>query len=257
MRLAYSDLGTLGEPIVILHGLFGSSKNWVTIAKKFSISNRVLMLDLPNHGASDWTEIIDYEQMSNIISEFLVEHHLEGTTILGHSMGGKVAMTMALRQPELIGRLIVVDIAPVAYDHDNLSIITALENVDLTSIKTRNDADKQLIKSIPEKIMRSFLLQNLVYGDYHYEWRINIPVLKKSLSNLQGFPAFSENMFFDRPTLFLAGTRSDFIQQKDHKKIANFFPRSSIVEIADAGHWLHADNPKGVISAVTHFVSST
>ena len=118
------------------------------------------MLDLPNHGASDWTDTIDYEQMSNIILEFLVEHDLEGATILGHSMGGKVAMTMALKQPELIGRLIVVDIAPVGYDHDNLSIITALENVDLTLIKIRSDADKQLIKSIPEKIMRSFLLQN-------------------------------------------------------------------------------------------------
>ena len=164
MRLAYSDLGTLGEPIVILHGLFGSRSNWAAIAKKLSVNNRVLMLDLPNHGASSWTDSINYEQLSNIISEFLVEHDLKGATILGHSMGGKVAMTMALKQPELIGRLIVADIAPVNYNHDNLSIITALEDVDLNLIKTRSDADKQLIKSIPEKMVRSFLLQNLVHG---------------------------------------------------------------------------------------------
>jgi pimeloyl-ACP methyl ester carboxylesterase len=257
MRLAYSDLGTLGEPIVILHGLFGSSRNWAAIAKKFSVSHRVFMLDLPIHGASVWTDTIDYEQMYNIISEFLVEHDLKGATILGHSMGGKVAMTLALKQPELIGRLIVADIAPVKYNHDNLSIITALEDVDLNLIKIRSDADKQLIKSIPEQMMRSFLLQNLVHGEYHYEWRINIPVLKKSLSTLQAFPSFSKNVLFDGPTLFLAGIRSDFIEQKHHKRIANFFPGSSIVEIADAGHWLHADNPNDFISSVTHFVSST
>ena len=257
MRLAYTDLGTLEKPIVILHGLFGSSKNWSAISKKLSATNRVLTLDLPNHGASSWIDYSAYEPISEIISEFMVEHELKGATILGHSMGGKIAMTMALKRPELIGRLIVADIAPVKYNHDNLSLLAALESVDLNLIKMRSDADKQLIKSIPEQMVRTFLLQNLVYGEHQYEWRINIPALKKSLSDLQDFPSFSENVLFDRSTLFLAGTRSDFITPKHHKKITRLFPKSSIVKIKDAGHWLHVDNPEGVISSVTHFLSST
>ena len=257
MRLAFSEIGAGGETIIILHGLFGSGKNWAKVARKLSVNNRVLTLDLPNHGASSWTDSVSYELLSKIILEFMVEHDVEGATVLGHSIGGKIAMTMALTQPELIKRLIVADIAPVEYNRDSLPVITALENVDLTSIKTRNAADKYLMKHIPEQMLRSFLLQNLVYSDNKYKWRINIPVIKKGLPNLHGFPSFSENVFFKGPTLFLAGTRSDFIEPNHHTTIKHLFPESSIINIADAGHWLHADNPEAFIDTVFQFISSS
>jgi pimeloyl-ACP methyl ester carboxylesterase len=256
MRLKFSEFGAGGEVIIILHGLFGSSRNWTSIARKLSVNNRVLTLDLPNHGASSWTDSVSYELLSKLISEFMVEHDLEGATVLGHSMGGKIAMTMALTQPELIKRLIVADIAPVEYNHDNLSVITALEDVDLSSIKTRNEVDKQLTKKIPEQTMRSFLLQNLVYSENKYKWRINIPVIKKSLPRLRGFPSFKENIFFNGPTLFLAATRSNFIEADHHRTINHLFPKSSIINIADAGHWLHADNAKAFLGSVFQFISS-
>ena len=135
MKLEFRELGA-GEPIVILHGLFGSSRNWMSIARELSVANHIFTLDLPNHGESSWMEEMSYEGLSSIIAEFLVKNDLKGATVLGHSMGGKVAMTMALTEPELIGRLIVVDIAPVEYDHDNLSIINALESIKLTLVKT-------------------------------------------------------------------------------------------------------------------------
>ena len=257
MRLAFSELGAGGETIIILHGLFGSSRNWAAIARKLSVNNRVLTLDLPNHGASSWTGSMSYELLSESISDFIVEHELKDATVLGHSMGGKVAMTLALTQPDLIKRLIVADIAPVEYNHDNLSVVTALEDVDLKSIKMRNDADKHLMRKISEPMMRSFLLQNLVYSDAQYKWRINIPVIKKSLPSLHGFPSFSENIFFNGPTMFLAGARSDFIEPNHHKNITHLFPKSSIFNIAGAGHWLHADNPEAFVDAVFQFIRSS
>ena len=254
MKLAFSDLGAGGEPVVILHGLFGSSRNWAAIARKLSVTNRILTLDLPNHGASSWTDFVSYESLSQIISEFIVEHDLKGATVLGHSMGGKIAMTMALTEPELISRLIIADIAPVEYNHDNLSIIAALESINLSSVRSRSDADKLLMEKIPEQILRSFLLQNLVRNENQYEWRINIPVLKAGLPNLHGFPSFSEKFFFAGPTLFLAGARSDFIEPNHHQEITRLFPKSSVIKIANAGHWLHADNPEVFLQSVMRFM---
>jgi pimeloyl-ACP methyl ester carboxylesterase len=257
MGLAFSELGAGGETIIILHGLFGSRRNWAAIARKLAVNNRVLTLDLPNHGASSWTGSMSYELLSESISDFIVEHELKDATVLGHSMGGKVAMTLALTQPDLIKRLIVADIAPVEYHHDNFSVITALESVDLKSIKTRSDADKHLMEKISEPMMRLFLLQNLVHSEDQYKWRINIPVIKKGLPSLHGFPSFSENIFFNGPTLFLAGARSDFIEPNHHKNIAHLFPKSSIINIAGAGHWIHADNPEAFINSVVQFISSS
>ena len=257
MRLAFSELGAGGETILMLHGLFGSRGNWTTIAKELSISNRVLTLDLPNHGASGWTNSVSYELLSKLILDFMSEHDLRDVTVLGHSMGGKIAMTMALSQSELIKRIIVADIAPVEYNHDNLAIITALEEMDLSSIRIRNDADKYLMRKIPEKMTRSFLLQNLVRSGNNYKWRINIPVIKKGLPSLHGFPYFSENVFFDGSTLFLAGAESDFIEPHHYSTINCLFPKSSIINIAGAGHWLHADAPEAFINRIFQFISSS
>lgn len=256
MLLAYDDLGGDGRPIIILHGLFGSRRNWLRMARTLSTTNRVLALDLPNHGGSNWADIMSYGFLSEIIAKFIVEHDLKGATVLGHSMGGKIAMTLALTEPELIGRLIIADIAPVNYIHDNLSIITALESLDLTLLKNRGDADVELREKIPHRAKRAFLLQNLVYNEKRYQWRINIPVIKAGLADLQGFPSFSEQVFFDGPTLFLAGVDSDFIEPDHHKIIMRLFPESSIVNIENAGHWLHVDNSKSFLQCVLRFIES-
>jgi pimeloyl-ACP methyl ester carboxylesterase len=253
MKLEFRELGA-GEPIVILHGLFGSSRNWMSIARELSVVNRILALDLPNHGGSSWMEEMSYESLSGIIAEFMVENDLKGATVLGHSLGGKVAMNLALTEPELIGRLIVVDIAPVEYDHDNLSIINALESINLTMVKTRSDADGYLKRNITQQILRSFLLQNLVFIEGKYEWRINIPIIKANLEKIQGFPSFAYNIFFDGPTLFIAGADSKFIESSHYNKISRLFPKASVKKIADADHWLHADNPKAFLQAVNQFI---
>ena len=169
-------------------------------------------------------------------------------------MGGKIAMTLALTEPELIGRLIIADIAPVNYTHDNLSIITALESLDLALVKNRGDADTKLREKIPHREIRAFLLQNLVYNDKRYEWRINMPVIKAYLADLEGFPSFSEQVFFEGPTLFLSGVDSDFIEPDHHKIISRLFPVSSIINIENAGHWLHVDNSKSFLRCVLRFI---
>ena len=259
LTLAFTDTGdsvAQGEPLIILHGLFGSSRNWASIAKLLSNQRRVLTVDLPNHGASYWTEMVSYEKMAEATAGFIVEKNLQGSALFGHSMGGKTAMTLALTKPDLIGKLIIADIAPVSYDHDNLAVISALCSVDLNAVKTRNDAEALLAETIPDRMMRGFLLQNLVRNGDHYEWRINLAGLKEGLPNLHGFTAYPDEVRFEGPSLFVAGTESDYIELEHHEEINRLFPNASLVDIANAGHWLHADNPGAFVLAVREFLAA-
>jgi len=255
VTLAFTEIGE-GEPLVILHGLFGSSRNWASIARSLSDTYRVLTVDLPNHGASDWTDTVSYEGLAQATADFLIEQNLQRAAVLGHSMGGKTAMTLALTQPALIGRLIVADIAPVPYDHDNLAVISALDAVDLSRVKARDDAEVQLAKNISDRMMRAFLMQNLVRNGDHYEWRINIAGLKAGLPNLHGFPAVPEGVHFEGPALFIAGGESDYIEPDHHEEIYRLFPKSSVIDLTNAGHWLHADNPEAFVQTVRDFLAS-
>jgi esterase len=258
MTLAFTDTGMSaggGETIVILHGLFGSSRNWASIARTLSDEHLVVTVDLPNHGASEWTDVISYEGLAEATAAFLLQENLQGATILGHSMGGKTAMTLALTQPDLIGHLIVADIAPVPYDHDNLSIITALDTVDLSIVKTRDDAEAQLEPSISDRMMRAFLLQNLRRNGDHYEWRVNLAGLKAALPNLHGFPNMPDETHFAGPALFIAGAESDYIEPDHHEEIDRLFPNSTVIDLSNAGHWLHADNPEAFVQSVREFLA--
>ena len=254
MKLAYSELGSGDETIVILHGLYGSGLNWVSIARRLAVTRRILLLDLPNHGASEWSNCISYEELAQEIENFLKRHKLEKATLLGHSMGGKIAMTVVLTEPELVQQLIIADIAPVRYNHNNLSIISALEALDIGLVRNRKDADIQLKASIPDQKMRGFLLQNLIRLDDGYQWRINIPALKAGMSNIEGFPTFPEKTSCDKPALFLAGDQSDFIGQSSYHEINRLFPNSRVTSLANAGHWLHTDNPSGFLDHVEKFL---
>jgi pimeloyl-ACP methyl ester carboxylesterase len=169
-------------------------------------------------------------------------------------MGGKIAMTLALDRPRLVGRLIVADIAPVSYNHHNLEIINALEAVNLRDIQTRDEVESQLAKNIYNKKIRQFLMQNLLRNGDFFEWRINLNGLKAGMPQLQTFPSIGAEKQFSGPTLFLAGAESDYVQVQHHTQINHLFPNASIVSIENAGHWLHADNPKCFITSVLKFL---
>ena len=220
-------------------------------------SNRVFTVDLPNHGRSYWTDSINYEILRDSLIRFLNLHDLHGVSILGHSLGGKVAMMLALNKPDLVHRLIIVDIAPVNYNHNNLEVLSALESVDLSKVHKRDDAYSQLIKRIPDKLMCNFLLQNLIKKEKYFEWRINLNTLKHGMTVLQSFPIFPKGACYIGPTLFLAGEKSNYIMPDYHAKIDKLFPNFSLVTIHGAGHWVHSEKHDEFVTAVNRFINQS
>lgn len=244
-------------PLVILHGLFGSGRNWAAIAEPMSAERPVITLDLPNHGRSPWIAGMDYEGMAGAVAQFLADQGIEQAVLMGHSMGGKTAMTLALIQPQIVASLIVVDIAPVPYDHANMDHIDAMLNLPLDRITTRTDADAALADAIPDPGLRAFLLTNLARRSDGFEWRINLVGLSEALSALHGFPAAGEVAVYSGPTLFIVGETSDFILPEYEPVIRRMFPKAEMKVIADAGHWVHADDPDAVLTAVQEFLGET
>lgn len=237
--------------LIILHGLFGSSSNWRSIARRLSQYSDVYTLDLRNHGASFWDDEMDYPTMAEDVAEFISETKLATVNLIGHSMGGKTAMTLALSQPDLIQRLLIVDIAPVTYQHSHAPFIDALLELDLTAIENRKQADQALQEAIPETGVRQFLLQNLVQQDGGFSWRVNLTVLRDRMPDLIGFPEFSAS--FDRPTLFLYGEHSDYVIPAYHATIKQYFPQAELQAVNGAGHWLQAEQPNLMIKAAQQF----
>ncbi|MCU0444646.1 MAG: alpha/beta fold hydrolase [Microscillaceae bacterium] len=255
MELFYKELGSEGQPIVILHGLFGSSDNWLTIGKQLAQQHRVFLIDQRNHGQSPWSEEWDYEAMSADLWEFFQAQDLHKAVVVGHSMGGKTAMWFATRYyPSRVDKLVVVDISPRAYRLHNHDIAEALAGLDLPSLASRKAIDDELAKSIPELGTRQFLLKNLYRTeDDRFAWRMNLPVIQKNLAIVMA--ALPENLQFDGKTLFIAGEKSDYIQNKDLAIIQEHFPDNQIVTVAGAGHWVHAEKPAEVLQIIQDFVS--
>ncbi len=254
--LASSAFGTEGAPLLLLHGLFGSGRNWTRIARILSDSRQVYTLDLPNHGDSPWTTQTDYPAMAEALVGFLDDKGIGQVDLIGHSMGGKVAMALALTRPERLSRLLVADIAPVAYDHANLSYVQAMQALDLSGISRRGEADRILEPAIPDPGVRSFLLQNLVTGPEGFRWRLNLATLGASMDAIHGFPKELLTASYNGPTLFLTGANSDYVLPKDHDRIRRLFPKTRFESVSDAGHWLHAENPAGFLSAVEAFLAA-
>ena len=253
--LAAATFGSEGPPLVLLHGLFGSSRNWTRIARHLGRAWQVHALDLPNHGDSPWTETTDYPAMARAVLAYLDGEAIEETILVGHSMGGKVAMTIALSDPERITRLGVVDIAPVTYDHANLSYVRAMQALDLSGISRRAEADERLAPAIGEAGVRSFLLQNLVTSPQGYRWRVNLEGLGRSMAAIHGFPEQLLTAYYDGPTLFLTGVHSDYVLPDYHPQIRGLFPDVRFESVAKAGHWVHAENPTGFLTALEDFVA--
>lgn len=255
LELSFSEIGS-GPPLVILHGLFGSGRNWATVAKTLAEDHRVFTLDLRNHGASPWAETMDYRELADDVRAFLERHGLEGATVLGHSMGGKTAMLLALEQGDAVGCLIVVDIAPVAYGHTHAPAIEALRAVDLAAAGRRGEVDRALQPEIPDPVLRGFLLHNLVSEDGRLGWRINLEALAENMEVLTGYPDDLTGLAYQGPALFLAGAASDYVRPDHEAAIGTLFPRAEIERIEDAGHWVHAEQPRAFLARVQAFLAN-
>lgn len=256
MRLSHTDQGR-GEPaLVILHGLFGSARNWAGLARRFAARRRVIAVDARNHGASPWADRMTYADMADDVAALIAGIRLARPAILGHSMGGKTAMTMALTAPHVPGALIVADMAPVAYGHSHLALVAAMRALDLSAISRRADADAALRPLAPQRALRDFLLQNLVFEGGKPRWRLNLAAIARHMTDLIGFDLPPQARPWDGPALFLHGGRSPYVRPEHHAAIRHWFPAARIQAIADAGHWLHAERPAEFAAAVEGFLDS-
>jgi len=250
VSLSYKSQGAAGSPVVILHGLLGSSSNWRSIARRLAERHRVFALDLPNHGESPHVDTMSYPAMAADVAAFLDGQQLPRATLIGHSMGGKTAMRLALEQPERVQRLVVVDIAPTVSHHDHLPWLQAMADLDMSRVGRRADADRLLTEAVPDVGMRQFLLQNLVSTPDGFDWRVNLTAIANSMPALLDFPLDAGTRAFDGPALFLRGAQSDYVLQDDEAAIRELFPGSDIVTIEGAGHWVHAEQPERFLAAL-------
>jgi len=267
MRLNYRKIGS-GYPLIILHGLYGSGDNWLTIGKSLAGISEVYLIDQRNHGDSPHDERHDYEAMMQDLKEFMHGQGIDKAIIMGHSMGGKVAMSFAMEYPYMVSRLIIVDISPGSYldgearGHLKLhrGIISGMMNLDTGQVQGLADADSQLAEHIPDDRLRKFLMKNLGKDDNgRYYWKINLNVLMENLEKLSD--GLDEEKMKDSelssfPVLFIKGENSDYIGEDDQKVIKEIFPLSNIVTIKNAGHWLHAEYPGMFTRIVKRFILS-
>ncbi|MBI5163642.1 MAG: alpha/beta fold hydrolase [Magnetospirillum sp.] len=244
--------GAERSPLVILHGLLGSSRNWGGIARTLAGEGRVVALDLPNHGASPWSEAMDYPFLAEAVAESIAAL-APSAMVLGHSMGGKAAMLLALSRPMLVERLVVVDIAPVAYTHTFAPYVKAMRAVSLAGAASRAAVEAGLSEVIPDPRVRAFLLRNLDGRPGSYRWRPNLAALAAAMDDILGFPAVAAPTPYAGPALFLAGAESDYVQPQHEPLIRRLFPQAEIHRLAGAGHWVHADQPQAFIAAVAAF----
>jgi len=242
-----------GNPIIILHGLFGTLDNWQTIARQLSEEYLVYLVDQRNHGRSPHTDEFDYALLAEDLKDFMKSQGMSQATIIGHSMGGKTAMQFAISYPEMVTSLVVVDIAPKAYEGGHQEIFDALLAVDLKKVDSRKQADEQLAVAIPDFGVRQFLLKNLTRNkEGSYQWKMNLPAIYKNYQNI--LANIIPNEPYTGPSLFISGSRSEYIRKDDESLIMGIFPKAKIVTISGAGHWVHAEAPKALRSEFENFM---
>ena len=248
--LSYNEYGDADAPaLVIVHGLYGSGRNWGVIAKRLSDSARVVTPDMRNHGDSPRTQTHSYEDMAGDLAE-LIGHIGGPVDVVGHSMGGKAAMLLALEHPGLVRRLVVADITPVSYSHSQMQFITAMRGVDLALVTRRSEAEAQLAALGVEPALCSFFTQSLdVPGK---RWRLNLDTLAAEMDKILAFPDVSGQ--FGGDTLFLSGAQSDYVQAGHRQAILDLFPGARFARLPGAGHWLHAEKPREFEAAVRVFL---
>ncbi len=252
MQLNYKDFGQ-GDPIIIVHGLFGTLDNWQTIAKQLAEYFTVYIIDQRNHGRSPHAEGIDYQLLADDLYFFMQDNGMYKAHLMGHSMGGKTVMQFALNYPDMVEKLAVIDIAPKAYKGGHEIIIETLQSIDLLTLKDRKDAESQMMGNIPEFGTRQFLLKNLAHDEQtgKYEWKMNLSEIVKNYDKILG--NIDTSSIYEGETIFIRGDKSDYILDSDIPTLKQFFPNSTLETIANAGHWVHAEQPKALLEIVKKF----
>nr|WP_321407695.1 alpha/beta fold hydrolase [uncultured Carboxylicivirga sp.] len=266
MKLFFREYGSKGPKLIILHGLYGASDNWVSIARQLQTDYHVYLIDQRNHGQSPHASEMNYEVMAEDLLEFFQDQKIEKAYLAGHSMGGKTVMRFALAHSELIDKLVVLDIAPKSYasfsnyaevTNNHSLIIESLLSLDYKNAQSRTDIDKQLAQKLPSKTLRQFLLKNIDRTkEGNYEWRLNLPVLKENLENIMdGFSSLDpESHQINIPTIVIRGEKSGYVMDEDTLIIHKYFKKAEIVTIPDAGHWLHAEQPELLVKTLAYFL---
>jgi len=244
-----------GAPMLLMHGLFGSGRNWFSVARHLRSHWQVHALDLRNHGASQWSDSMTYAQMAQDVLAYLDDQSIDQAVVLGHSMGGKVAMTLADTNPERIRALIAVDIAPVAYEPSLRPFLQGMIDLDLNQVNSRRDADSALVTAVPDPGVRGFLLQNLVKTDDRYEWRINLSSIDAGLEQLGDPPPMSRPATAQFPVLSIYGEQSNYMDATAREQMQAIFPTTQFAPISDAGHWVHAEQATRFQQALDGFLN--
>jgi esterase len=255
LELSYESFGSPDHPpLIILHGFLASSRNWRSIAQNLSATFHVWVPDMRNHGNSPHHPLMDYPSMAQDLLDFIKQRQLSRVNLLGHSMGGKIAMWLALNYPEQVLSLIVADIAPIAYSHCFDDTFRALKALPLTDIQSRKQAEHMLASEIKDQSYRQFLLQNLILQDGQYQWRIDLAICAANSDAITGFPPTDGLPAYNGRALFIAGANSQYVNANAVKQL---FPYAHLSVIANAGHWLHVQQPTAFLERVEKFLSES
>lgn len=255
MKLFSRVLGDGNPPLIVLHGLFGMSDNWLSLGKRWAENRKVYLLDQRNHGLSPQSDEWTYEVMAEDVRDFMLEEGLPSAHILGHSMGGKTAMCLAASNPQLVRSLVVVDIGPKQYPVHHRSIINALLATPVDALEKRSEVEEWLSKGIPQAGVRQFLMKSLHRcKDGGFEWRFNLPVIDREIENVG--QALPDDWGYDGPSFFIRGEESGYILDEDLPAIHRQFPMMQFEGIAKAGHWVHAEQPDALYGSVQQFISA-
>ncbi len=253
MKLFYKKYGDAGDPVFILHGVFGMLDNWHNIARKLSADYTVYTVDQRNHGHSPHAPSMLYEEMADDLAELLNALQISSAHILGHSMGGKTAMKFAAMHPDKVRSLIVADIAPRAYKGGHIELMDALDSIDFSKVERRSDADEQLSRFIEDQNIRSFLLKNLYLMETGiYGYRMNLPAIRNNYEHI--IDSVHLAWPFSGPALFLKGEYSGYVRKDDEEEIISYFPDAQFITIPTSGHWIHAENPGAFLTALRNFL---
>ncbi|MBX2830105.1 MAG: alpha/beta fold hydrolase [Rhodospirillales bacterium] len=260
MKLAHYAFGEENRDngtIVIVHGLFGQARNWTAIARRLAEKYHVVTADLRNHGRSDWNGEMTYAAMAADLAELIGDVSDKPVHLVGHSMGGKASMVLSLSQDAgLVADLVIVDIAPVSYDHDYTGYINAMRGVDFNAITRRAEVEDALSSGVSEKGVRQFLAQNVTTDKEtgKMAWQVNIDAMASHLSDITGWPTDGLSDHYDGDVLFISGANSHYVDSKDRDHIKSLFPKAAFTSIKGAGHWVHAEKPDAVLLTLSAFL---
>ena len=252
LELAFETWGS-GPPLVILHGLFGAGRNWTNVAQSLAANYRVYLPDARNHGASPWAESMSYVEMAHDVLALIERERLQQPFVIGHSMGGKTAMTLALSHPQAVGGVAVIDIAPESYTGQFSSYVSAMRNLDVGAAG-RREVRRTLAESLRADAPVDFLMQTLRRERDRFDWRPNLLATGSCMRDLCDFPASLREARYEGPALFIAGAESDYLQPASLPGIRALFPSAALERIEDAGHWVHADQPEALLRGLNEWL---